>query len=176
MKKPPSLINPYRIARLVAWLSAMLAWAMSVLYAHASPSRRRIRQRYGFLSLGRIERLVRALIIVRATELTRLRARPGFRGARNAAARGFRRRTAPGAWLRAIAGSRLRRALKHRDPAQHIQRLLVALGDIDGFARRYLVRRAARRLTRRRPILLLAPPAALLIARPMPQPCAANTS
>ena len=177
MKKPPSPITPHRFARLTAWLSAMLAWAGSVLFADAArPSRRHIRQRYGFLSLDPLARLVRDLAIVRAADLAHLRTRPRFRGVRNAAAHGFRRCTARGAWRRAIAGSRLRNALKHRDPAQRIQRLLAAIADIDAFARRYLAPRAKRRLTRLFPILMLAPPAAPFFALAAPEPCAVNTS
>ncbi len=140
MNKPPSPFNPHRIARLIAWLQAMLAWAASVLFTDVAQSRRRIRQRYGFLSLDPLARLVRDLAIVRAADLMHLRARPRFRGVRNAAAHGFRRCTTRGAWRRAIAGSRLRNALKHRDPLQRIQRLLAAIADIDAFARRYLAR------------------------------------
>ena len=176
MKTPPSRFNPHRIARLMAWLRAILAWAASVLFADVAHSRRHIRQRYGFLSLDPIARLVRDLAIVRAAELTHLRTRPRFRGVRNAAAQGFRRPTARGAWKRAIAGSRLRNALKHRDPAQRIQRLLAAIADIDAFARRYLAPRAKGRLTRLFPVLLFAPSAAPLVSRAAPEPCAANTS
>lgn len=176
MNSTPPLLTPHRFARLTAWLSAMLAWAASVLFADVAPSRRRIRQRYGFLSLNRLERLVRALIIIRATDLAHLRARPRGRGLRNAAAHGFRRRAVRGAWLRAIAGSRLRKALKHRDPAQRIQLLFAALMNVDSFARRYLLPRAERRLSRRFPVLMFSPPAAVLSSRAMPEPCAANTS
>jgi hypothetical protein len=177
MKKPPASFNPHRIARLVAWLRAMLAWASSVLFADAArPNRRHIRQRYGFLSLDLLARLVRDLAVIRATDLTHLRARPRFRGVRNAAAHGFRCCTKRGAWKRAIAGSRLRKALKHRDPLQRIQRLLAAIADIDAFARRHLAPRAKRRLTRLFPVLMFAPPAAAFVSRPMPEPCAANTS
>jgi hypothetical protein len=176
MNKPPSPFNPHRIARLIAWLQAMLAWAASVLFTDVAQSRRRIRQRYGFLSLDPLARLVRDLAIVRAADLMHLRARPRFRGVRNAAAHGFRRCTTRGAWRRAIAGSRLRNALKHRDPLQRIQRLLAAIADIDAFARRYLAPRARRRLTRLFPLLVFAPPAAPLIALAAPEPYAANTS
>jgi hypothetical protein len=177
MNKPPSPFNPHRIARLIAWLQAMLAWAASVLFAEtARANRRHIRQRYRFLSLDPLARLVRDLAVLRATEFTHLRSRPRLRGVRNAAECGFRRRTTRGAWRRAIAGSRLRKALKHRDPAQRIQLLLAALADIDAFARRYLIARAKRRLTRLFPILIFAPPVALLVSPSMPEPCAANTS
>jgi hypothetical protein len=177
MNKPPSPFNPHRIARLIAWLRAMLAWAASVLFADtARPSRRHIRQRYRFLSLDPLARLVRDLAIVRATDLVHLRSRPRSRGVRNAAAHGFRRRTTRGAWTRTIAGSRLRNALKHRDPAQRIHRLLAAIADIDAFARRYLVPRAKRRLTRLFPVLMFAPAAAPLVSCTAPDPCAADTS
>ena len=176
MNKPPSPFNPHRIARLIAWLRAMLAWAASVLFADVAPARRHIRQRYGFLSLDPLERLVRALIIIRAPELTHLRSRPRSPAARNAAAHGFRRRTSRAAWMRTIVGSRLRKALKHCDPAQRIQRLFAALANIDAYARRYLAPRAKRRLTRLFPILMSAPPAAAFVSRLMPEPCAANTS
>ena len=39
--------------------------------------------------------------------------------------------------MRETVGGRLRKALKHRDPRVRTQRLMAALADIDGFARRY---------------------------------------
>jgi len=177
MKHTPPFLTQHRFARLIAWLCAMLAWAAATLFANTTrPKRRHIRQRYAFLSLDYIERLVRELIIVRAADLTHLGARPRLCFVRNRAARGFRRRTARGAMLRSIAGSRLRKALKRRDPAQHLQVLFAALASIDALARRYLLPRAQRRLTRLFPILMFAPPAAALSSLAAPAPHAADSS
>jgi hypothetical protein len=175
MNKPQPLINPHRFARLVAWLQALLAWAAQILFATtARPNRRHIRQRYGFISLDRIERCVRALVITHAVQLAQLRRRQ--RPLRNAAAFGFRRRIARGGLLRAAVGARVRKALKHRDPAQRIQRLVGALANIDAFARRYLLARAKRRLTRLHAVLIAAPMAEPVFGGPPRAPCAADTS
>lgn len=175
MYKTPTLLKPHRVARLIAWLRAMLAWAVSVLWTEDAPANRRhIRQRYRFLSLDRIERYVRALAIIRAMDITRLRVRR--RGLRNTAGSGFRRRTERAAMMRAVAGSRFRKALKHRDPVQRVRRLFAALADIDAFARRYLVPRALRRLTRLYAVLVCAPSSHPLCSRATPAPCGADTS
>lgn len=174
MNKPSSIINPHRFARLIAWAQAMLAWVALALFSNTSVNRRYIRQRYRFLSLGRLERFVRAAAIVRAMEITRMSA--GRRAARNTAPSGFRRRIVRGAMMRAIAGSRFRKAIKHRDLRERLLRLAAALGDIDAFARRYLVPVAKRRLTRIAPVIMVAPAARHLMSGPAPSPLVINTS
>ena len=176
MTKPPHLINPHRFARLIAWAQAMLGWAALMLFTDATTlNRRHIRQRYCFLSFDRIERIVRKLAIVRAAQLAHLRMRPRP-AVRNAAAPGFRRRIVRGGLWRAIGGSRLRRALKHKDPAKRLQRLIAALADIDAFTRRYMLARARRRLTRLCAVLMVAPSPDRILLGPSASPCAANTS
>ncbi len=153
----------------------MLAWLARALTGAAPISRRFIRQRYAFASLNWAERFVRALAAIRAIELTGIRKRPRP-PLRNAAMCGFRRRIARGGMMRAIAGSRLRKALKHRDPAERLRGLVAALSDIDAFTRRYLVARARRRLTRVHAVIAYAPSAEMLIVLAQPAPCVADTS
>jgi hypothetical protein len=66
--------------------------------------------------------------------------------------------------MRATVGGRLRKALKHRDPRVRTQRLMAALADIDGFARRYLVARALKRLTKLNAVVMFAPPAGAVVS------------
>jgi hypothetical protein len=175
VNKPPRLLKQHRFARITLWARPMLAWLMAALFSQSvRVDRRRIRQRYRFASLDWIERLVCALAIIRAIAITGIAKRT--RALRNAAPTGFRRRIRPSAGWRATVGSRLRKALKHRDPRQRIQRLLAALADIDAFARRHLVRRALRRLTKLCAIILIAPPADTIVSLAAPSACAADTS
>jgi hypothetical protein len=177
MTKPPPIFNPHRFARLIAWVLAMLAWAAVIFSTNApSPNRRHIRQRYRALALDKFERLIRALAIIRVCEILHVRAPKHARIIRNAARAGFRRRTERGAYMRALAGARFRKALKHRDPAQRIQRLLSAIANLEAFVLRYLLARAKRRLTKLCAILICAPPAAVLVSLASPAPCAADSS
>jgi hypothetical protein len=136
--------------------------------------RRRIRQRYRFAALDWFERLVGALVIIRTCEITGIKKRPRP-PLRNAAPPGFRRRTRR-ASMRATLGARMRKALKHHDPRQRLQRLVAAFADIDAFARRYLVPRALRRLTRIHAVVPIAPASEAVRALAIPAPCAADTS
>ncbi|MGQ0533700.1 MAG: hypothetical protein ACT4OF_13565, partial [Caulobacteraceae bacterium] len=158
MKTRTRLLNPHRFAQIVRWAQAMLAWLALVLCSEtARIDRRHIRQRYRFVSLDWIERLIGALVLIRTVEITGIEKQP--RSLRNAAPTGFRRRIKRAGRRRATLGSRLRKALKHRDPRERIRRLMAALADIDAFARRYLVPRALRRLTKLYAIVMTAPPA-----------------
>lgn len=174
MHKPPPLLTPHRCARLVAWAQAMLAWLATALFGAGALSGAWRLRRYPLLDS--IEHLVRGLAICRTIELAHLRERPRARLLHDTLGAGFRRRTERSEILRSIAGSRWRKALKHRDPAQRLQRLLAALADIDSFARRYLVPRAMRRLTRLFPVLPVAPPAVRVASRAAPETCAVNSS
>lgn len=78
--------------------------------------------------------------------------------------------------MRASLGSRLRAALRHRDPRERIARLLSAIGDLDGYARRYLVRRMLRRFTKLRPIVIVALQACALVCQSIVAPVAADSS
>ena len=177
MKKPPPFLTPHRFARLLAWAHAVLAWVGAVLFGvGATPDLRRLRRRRRLLTLDPVEQAVRWLVICRTVDLAHLQERPGAQTLHDGIAGGFRRRVERGGILRTIAGSRFRKALKHRDPAQRLQRLLAALADIDAFARRYLVPRALRRLTRLFPVLACAPPPVAPTACAVPEVRAVNTS
>lgn len=170
-------LKPHRFARIARWATAMLAWLAVLLFADAAPrtERRRIRQRYGFASLDWAARLVRSLAIIRAVEIAGVLPCTGP-PLRDAARAGFHRRVERAAISRAIAGARFRKALKARDPRARLQLLLAALADMDAFARRYLLRRAQRRLTKLHAVIPLAPPAAALRSLAAPEPCAADSS
>ena len=176
MKKPPPLLNPHRTARVVRWAVLMLAWLAALLFAGAPhANRRHIRQRYGFASFAWAYRLLRALVMIRAVQLTGLRARPGP-PPRNAAPAGFHRRTVRAASMRATFGARARKALRARTTLERIQRLIAAFSDIDGFTRRYMVARALRRLTKLCAIVMLAPPAHAVRTLAAPALSVADTS
>jgi hypothetical protein len=161
MRKPVRYLKPHRLARLIAWALAMLTWLTSVLFTERAATRRHIRRRYRLISLRALTRLVTNLATIRAVEIARIRAR--YRIVRNAAPCGFRRRTRPRSIKRAVIGARLRKAFKRGDLAQRIQFLIAAFRDIDAFARRYLVRRALRRLTKLCAVVMSAPPAAVFL-------------
>lgn len=176
MTSPARRLKPHRFARITLWARTLLAWLALLLFADTTHAKRRyIRQRFRFASLDWIERLVRALAIIRAVELTSLRKRPRP-PLRNAAPAGFRRRINRGMHLRAAVGSHFRKALKHHDPRERIQRLLGALADIDAFARRYLAPRGLRRLTKLHAVIPLAPFAETIGFADTPAPRAADTS
>jgi hypothetical protein len=174
MRKPVHFLSPHRIARLTAWALAMLAWVACFWFGADALNRRRIQQRVGFLSLHRLTRLTCRLAIIRAVEITGLRAPQ--RAIRNAAPSGFRRRTAPHALIRACIGARLRKALKRGDLVERIHFLTAALSDIDAFTRRYLVRRVLRRLTKLCAVVLFAPAAAAVLGLPASPPALADSS
>ncbi|WP_395646993.1 hypothetical protein [Terricaulis sp.] len=169
-------LKQHRFARIVLWATAMLAWLASMLLTDAAPaSRRRIRQRYGFASLAWARRLLRGLAVMRAVELSGIAKKPQA-SLRNAAPAGFRRRIVRGAIGRAVAGARFRRALKAQDLRTRIQLLRAAFADIDGFARRYLLRRVLRRLTKLCAVIPRAPPAQELRVLAVSEPRAADSS
>ncbi|MBL8546388.1 MAG: hypothetical protein JNL81_07980 [Hyphomonadaceae bacterium] len=154
----------------------MLVWvALFTLAPKGRPDRRRFRQRHHLFSLEWLCRLVGVLIFVRAVEIARPPARPGP-PPRDASPIGFHRRLRARALMRASLGSRLRAALRHRDPRERIVRLLAAVGDLDGYARRYLVPRVLRRFTRLRAIIIAAPPACALACQITSAPIAADSS
>ncbi|MGD9982277.1 MAG: hypothetical protein AB7H66_13125 [Hyphomonadaceae bacterium] len=156
MHIPKRHLSQHRRARLIAWTLAMLAWLAWVFVADRAPSRRHMRQRYGLISLDRLARKVALLILVRAGELAhkRRRANPFL-----ARCRGRARQ--PRHICRSIIGSRLRRALKHRDFTTRITILTDALRRLDVWARRY-VRQMRRGLTRLWPIRAKPAPSAPL--------------
>lgn len=175
MKLTPPPFKSHRIARITIWARAMLAWLALIMFSpEAGGVRRHIRQRYRFVSLHKLERLICALVLIRSVEIAQPRRRP--RQVRNAAAPSFRRRVRRGGLLRATFGSRLRASLRHRDPRERIARLIAAAADIDACARRYLVPRAVRGLTRLCAVILIAPQASALAGEIGAPPKAADSS
>jgi hypothetical protein len=135
----PSIRDSQRFAR---WLLALLNWlaiALGVLGVHE----RYVRQRFAVLSpqyIMTIERIIVRFVIVRAAELTLLRAT-------KPRAHDFHLHTAPANYRRILSGGRLRRAMKARDLRTRIVRLAAVLANVELWARR-MVRRLKRNLTR----------------------------
>lgn len=166
-----TLCTEHRLARLIAWTRLVLVWIAGLFFNEAfEPSLRRL-DRYGFISLRTLKRRVRNLIIIHAAQHLGVRAGANLRPRQDFAARGFSRRLRPRHFLRSIAGVRLRRALRSRDPATLISNLLTALREIDKLARS-----VARRLTRLAPLLVARPPCTVLRTLAVTAPCAADSS
>lgn len=153
----------------------MLEWLAALLFADAPANRRRIRQRYGLISFTWAYRLLRALVVVRAVQLAGVRGRTGP-PPRNAAPNGFHRRIRRVASARATFGSRARKALSASNTLKRIRRLIAAFSDIDGFARRYMLARALKRLTRLCAIVMTTPPADAVRGLAAPVLASADTS
>jgi hypothetical protein len=158
MHRPRSL-SQRRLARFITWALVLLNWIATGLDHGTIADRRRLKQRDWFLDTGNLFRLVRDLIIWRAADIAKPRAphRVPHRGVIRVQLR------------RRAFGSRLRRALRHRDPMQMLARLTHALRHIDLYAVP-LAQRFKRRLTRLSP-RLPAPQAAdalRILARPAP--------
>lgn len=151
------------VARLIRLATLTLAWIGMMLFSDQSApaNRRYIRQRYRWLKLDRIARVVRNLVIARAGLMLRKRAQRRIRFDHTPA--GFVRVVRIESLLRALAGSELRKRLRHRDIGRRFALLVEALNTIDALARR-LLRRLRRGLTRLRPILMRRPPAAPVCA------------
>jgi hypothetical protein len=100
------------------------------------------------MCLDDLRRMVLQLIVIRAGELVRTRARNVtlFQRGRSVCRRHF---------LRSVIGSRLRRRLQHKNPAARVAILIGVLRDLDSFARP-LAQRVRRSLTRLFPITSIA--------------------
>lgn len=175
MQKRQPLLNPNRIARLISWAVAMLSWIALALCGERFTGRRHVRQRYGFVSLASLTKLLCALAMIRAAEMAP--ARPlASRKIRNAAPAGFRRRVNRAVQMRAILGSRLRKALAAPTAHGRIGRLIAAFRDLDGFARRYLLPRALKRLTKLHAVIMVAPAVDPVCTLSAPTLASADTS
>ncbi|MBX3430838.1 MAG: hypothetical protein KF779_14745 [Hyphomonadaceae bacterium] len=135
----------------------MLSWIALVLGGDMFAGRRRLSQRYRFVSLAWLRKILFSLAIARVAEMAGLY-RPPSRIARNATGAGFRRRINRAGKERAILGSRLRKALRARTLRERTALLLAAFSDLDAFVRRFLLPRALKRLTKLCAIVLFAPP------------------
>ncbi|ANP46134.1 hypothetical protein ATE48_09490 [Candidatus Viadribacter manganicus] len=98
-----SPISDLRLARFVAWLSALLAW-VALGAPKRSPSEQRRGSRYGGVTITRLRHAVRHIIILHAAKLLPRRPRHVWR---NFALSGLRcrkgrctQRVAAGVWLR----------------------------------------------------------------------------
>ncbi len=175
MQTNQPLLNPHRTARLISWAVAMLSWIALALCGERFTSRRHLHQRYGFVSLTWLKKLLCALVITRAADMVMdRRSRAGK--IRNTAPAGFRRRINPAGRSRAILGSRLRKALAAPTAHGRIARLIAAFSDLDAFTRRYMLARAQKRLTKLCAIILFAPPADAVHALAAPALMSADTS
>jgi hypothetical protein len=123
-------LTQHRRRRLVLWALAMLAWIASV-FAGIAPTRRHLSQR-GAMSIHRLARMVKQLVLLRAADIAGLKrkTRPPLLFKRG---RDMRRRHI----MRSMVGSRLRRALDHRDPVARIAILIDALTHLDDWAARF---------------------------------------
>lgn len=156
---PPPISN-YRLARLALWLLALIAW-----FACGCIGERQ-RRRYGHLSIERLERAVRDLILIHAARLLP----PRKQSARRHHVK------QPRVLLRAVGGVWLRRRLRTEgDLITRAQTLLAALRTYRALAAK-LARRRCKGLTRLSPILTKPSRTAPLLAFAPPEPCAADTS
>lgn len=161
MRLPKRHLSKHRRARLIAWALAMLLWMASVLFAGAAFTDRHARRRGARMSLERLARMVKLLIVSRAADFARMRRRARyvcFQHGRDLTPRGL---------IRAVIGARVRRALKRKAIDETIAVLIDALRRLDTHAA-IVALRMRRRLTRRTPILAgpaPSPPAAFFAAR-----------
>lgn len=156
--RPP--ISNHRLARLALWLLALLAW-----FACGAIGERQ-RRRYGAVSIEKLERAVRNLIITGAAGLLPPRKRRALR----------HHVKPPPLSLRAIAGSWLRRRLRTEgDLISRAQRLLAILRTWRALAAE-LAQRRRKGLTRLARITPTPGSAAPISAFAPPAPCAADTS
>jgi hypothetical protein len=172
MNFTPRPLSKHHRARLIAWTLAMLVWMTQVLFAAAPFTSRQQRQRGPLMSLDRLTRMVKLLIISRAIDFTRRRYRapprkPSFRGLA----------VAPRAVVRALIGARVQKLLKRKDVGDRIAVLLHAIRHIDVYAAR-VARRMKRGLTRRWRALLdwKAARDALVLTLASPLVCFADSS
>lgn len=154
----PIRSNPERqrkLARLIAFTSLVLAWIGTMLFGDEKPiSRRHVRQRYAWLNLNVMARVIAHLVLARAVAFA---PRLPKRTQRNYAGAGFTRSIGRSHVLRTLIGSRLRKSLKHPDVATRFARLLDALRNIDALARQ-LAHRLRKGRTRVSPIIAVRPP------------------
>jgi hypothetical protein len=163
------LISPHRLQRILLWTLTVLAWMDGAVFGALDVTWRHVSQRADLIWLPGLARVVGGLIVARAVHLARLRQpkrilywrfgvdrrRPHFR--------------------RSVLGSKLRRALRHRDERAWIARLIQVLRNLDSYARQ-LVQRLRCGHTR---LWRTWAPVALttaLVGSPAPAPACADSS
>lgn len=155
-------LTAHRRQRIILWALTMLHWFARTLLDYRIVTKRHLAQR-GDWSLYWMTRLVTNIALHRARDfLGRVRTVKTFwRYGRDLHRRHIRR---------SLIGGHLRRALKHKDPATHIARLIEALRNIDHYARQLVTRyRRLRRLWSIKP--RIAPCAAPYGAPASPPTC-----
>jgi hypothetical protein len=143
------LLNQHRVRRLALWTLAVLSWIATMLFSDRAIALRHA-QRFDLISLPWLTKVVAQLLIIRAGQLARLR--PHKRILYWRRGRDLRRAHL----FRSTLGSRLRRALRHKDVRVWIANLIAILRTLDTYAAP-LAKRLRRRLTR---LLRLFPPIA----------------
>jgi len=169
MNIPKRHLSRHQRQRLVLWALAMLTWIVSVLFVGKSVTHRQLRQRHRKMSLAGLEWMGIQLLVIRASELSRLRRRTRFtfvyRG------RSLLRRH----YYRSLLGARLRRMIKRKDLHGRIIALFDLLRRMDHYAA-LLGARMKRRLTRIYPIAPGPTFDAPLMPPPAPALACADTS
>lgn len=150
-------LSKHARARLFAWALAMSMWLFAVITGAIAMKPRHARQRADLEALARLDYLVRGLVITRASGLARMRTAKRF----GTAYRG--RAIATSGLIRALIGSRLRRALTRKGIVEQLRALIDALHTLETHAA-HLAKRMRRRLTRLAPIFTTPDAAAPLIS------------
>jgi hypothetical protein len=157
----------HRRARLIAWTLAMLVW-LAQLFGGAAFTPRHERQRSRAMSLAGLTRMVKMLMLSRAADLARLRARKRYASAHRGRSLARRGR------VRAIMGSYARRALKRPTINARIAALIEAIRSIDLYAA-HIAKRMRRGQTRRYMDTFALTPALSTPLAPLCEPQAAIT-
>lgn len=162
------LISKHRHARILSWTLAALLWLARALNFDTPPSRRHVRRYAWLFDLDAIARHIARLIIIAAAATPGLRHRPAPRTlhGRSRARAGF---------MRSVIGTRLRRALKHRDLTARIALLIDALNRIDALACAF-AKRLRRRFTKLWALVPTPEAAPALAPPPQAAPATADTS
>ena len=162
------ILTSHRLQRYVLWALALVSWVAATAFANRPISARRAR-RFGDVSWLDLSHLVGNLIMIRALHMLGrvppLRRFPYW--LRELGAR-------PSHFRRSLFGAKLRRALRHKDPAMHLAQLIAVLRSFDTHAARL-----ARNIRRRRRLLRLVPaiaPAALILGPPASSPAFPDSS
>ncbi len=168
MKLHRPVLTPHRLQRYILWTLAMLSWFAAVLFDNRTINTRRFHQR-GHISIAWLTRMVSALIIIRALHMIGRSPRPRHRYWMRG------RDTRPSHFQRSLFGARLRRLLKHKDPATHMAQLTRVLRNLDTHAAHLArcIRGRRRRLFRTVPPLA---PAVALYGAPASSPAFADSS
>ncbi|HYD87189.1 MAG TPA: hypothetical protein VEA80_06930 [Vitreimonas sp.] len=176
MQPSRPIVSDHRLARLIAWLGAVLAWC-----ALGRPTRTRAQarrhKRYSALGIADLAHFVRNVVILRAVQLLDPQIAPARRRTSRPAhiptgcKLGKERRLT----LRRFGGVWLRRMLMSRGSfAAKVAHLIQALRHYSGLAAYVAWRR--RRFTRRCAIIPARPRVARVVSRAAPAPHLVDTS